>query len=183
MGATDFQTYAAGKTPADAFRAARENAQYQSGHGGYTGTIAEKGDFVHVPVPKGITLAGFVKLMDDAEEHVGIEYLRETVRYARQHGQGARKKYGDKTLKQHEAELARAERRAEQFWTRVRGRGPGVEQALRRALEVGGWGSDKWGPALCLGPVTGKLLQERLQYVSALSRGHRLYLFRGIASC
>lgn len=195
MGACDFSTYAAGKTPEAAFRAAWEQAAWEHGHGGYTGTIAEKGWFVHVVIPKGITFASFLKLMEESEEHSEVSYLRQTVEEARRFGKGARKTYGGKTLKQHEAALARASKRAAAFWKRVRGRGPGVEDALRRAIRVGGWDSDKWGPALCLGPVTGKAAEQALKYAvgtvsehvdgqwrTRLPRGHRLYLFRGIAS-
>jgi hypothetical protein len=42
MGAHTFITRASGKTVAEAFNKAVEDAQYQYGHAGYTGTIAEK---------------------------------------------------------------------------------------------------------------------------------------------
>lgn len=45
-GAVDFFTYAAGSDPRKAFSEAVQEARYESGHGGYTGTIAEKGSFV-----------------------------------------------------------------------------------------------------------------------------------------
>jgi hypothetical protein len=45
MGATDFETTACGKSAAEAFRSAVERAQYDHGHAGYTGTVAEKDDF------------------------------------------------------------------------------------------------------------------------------------------
>ena len=44
MGATEFFTTSSGKTAQEAFRSAVEEAQYEYGHGGYTGTIAEKSD-------------------------------------------------------------------------------------------------------------------------------------------
>ncbi len=53
MGATTFITQAAGKTAADAFEAARKQAQYDHGHSGYTGTVAEKDEFVLIPFPGG----------------------------------------------------------------------------------------------------------------------------------
>lgn len=52
MGGCTFQTVATGKTAAEAFRAAREQAQYDNGHAGYTGTIAEKHKFVMVTTEK-----------------------------------------------------------------------------------------------------------------------------------
>ncbi|MFJ9521262.1 hypothetical protein ACIRPK_23805 [Kitasatospora sp. NPDC101801] len=42
MGAYDFTTYQTGTDASQAFRDAVEQAQYEYGHGGYTGTIAEK---------------------------------------------------------------------------------------------------------------------------------------------
>lgn len=51
MGAQQFVTKAKGKTAKDAFNQAVSDAQYEYGHGGYTGTIAEKHDFVMITVP------------------------------------------------------------------------------------------------------------------------------------
>ncbi len=48
MGACTFTAYQAGTDPNEAMRAAVENARYEKGHGGYTGTIAEKYDFVKI---------------------------------------------------------------------------------------------------------------------------------------
>ncbi len=45
MGASEFFTRASGKSAKEAFSAAVDNAAWQHGHGGYTGTIAEKGEF------------------------------------------------------------------------------------------------------------------------------------------
>lgn len=53
MGASGFTHAAKGKTAKDAFNAARTQAQYDYGHAGYTGTIAEKHDFVVIALPKG----------------------------------------------------------------------------------------------------------------------------------
>lgn len=46
MGACNFEAYAIGKDAKSAFLKAREEAQWESGHGGYTGTIAEKDSFI-----------------------------------------------------------------------------------------------------------------------------------------
>ena len=45
MGGIDFSTKSYGKTPEQAFNAAYEQACYEFGHGGYTGSIAEKPGF------------------------------------------------------------------------------------------------------------------------------------------
>lgn len=44
------------KTAEEAFRAARAEAQYDYGHAGYTGTIAEKDKFIMLPLIEGKTL-------------------------------------------------------------------------------------------------------------------------------
>ena len=46
MGAVVFYTLGIGKTPQEAFAQLREEARYEYGHGGYTGTIANKDSFI-----------------------------------------------------------------------------------------------------------------------------------------
>ena len=53
MGACDFQCKAKGASAKEAFQNARARAQYENGHGGYTGTIAEKHEFKMIPLPQG----------------------------------------------------------------------------------------------------------------------------------
>lgn len=51
MGGTNFSDIGRGKTVGAAFINAVKQAQYDHGHGGYSGTIAEKGDYVESPRP------------------------------------------------------------------------------------------------------------------------------------
>jgi hypothetical protein len=51
MGATVFSTVGRGDTVAEAYRQAVDDAFYWHGHGGYTGTIAEKDGYHLVDVP------------------------------------------------------------------------------------------------------------------------------------
>lgn len=53
MGGQFFTEYGEGTNAEDAFRRAVEKAQYDFGHAGYTGTIAEKKTFVMVEKPNG----------------------------------------------------------------------------------------------------------------------------------
>lgn len=53
MGACEFFTTEKAPDARKAFSAARERAQYDHGHSGYTGTIAEKHEFVLFSVPEG----------------------------------------------------------------------------------------------------------------------------------
>lgn len=59
MGATNFSTVAAGSTVAKAMGAAIKEALYWHGHGGYSGTIAEKSHFVEFTLPARITSERF----------------------------------------------------------------------------------------------------------------------------
>lgn len=75
MGACDFTVIETGKTADIAFRAARDHAQYMNGHGGYTGTIAEKHDFTVIKVPEGADPAQFAqKLMDDHDDRISNKW-------------------------------------------------------------------------------------------------------------
>lgn len=53
MGAEEFDATAKGRTAEAAFKRAVEDAQYEHGHGGYSGTVAEKRSFVVIDVPEG----------------------------------------------------------------------------------------------------------------------------------
>lgn len=53
MGANQFMVTSKGKTITEAFTAAVEDAKFEYGHRGYTGSIAEKDTFVEIKVPKG----------------------------------------------------------------------------------------------------------------------------------
>lgn len=71
MGACTFSTVASGKTAEEAFRAARERAQYEHGHGGYTGTIAEKSQFTVINCPDGTNPSAYASaLIDDGDPRI-----------------------------------------------------------------------------------------------------------------
>jgi hypothetical protein len=53
MGANTFMTTSSGLSTHAAFYNAREEAVYEHGHGGYTGTIAEKSSFTVMDPPHG----------------------------------------------------------------------------------------------------------------------------------
>ena len=60
MGAREFTTIASGATAREAFKNAVENALYEHGHGGYTGSIAEKYSFVMINKPQDKELYSFI---------------------------------------------------------------------------------------------------------------------------
>lgn len=65
MGATTFSSVGTGSTMADAFRNRTRAARYVHGHGGYTGTIAEKHEFVEAKVPAGVDPLTFARWIED----------------------------------------------------------------------------------------------------------------------
>ena len=75
MGAMSFETTASGRTVHEAFITAQNEARYYHGHGGYTGTIAEKPGVFEVTLPPRISSA---RLLDVAwralEEHEVNQY-------------------------------------------------------------------------------------------------------------
>ena len=75
MGAEEFFVKSAGKNARDAFNTAVEDAQYEYGHGGYTGTIAEKHGFVMVTVPSGHNIEDYAyKLVDEGAHQVSDKW-------------------------------------------------------------------------------------------------------------
>lgn len=68
MGADTFGVTWRGKTPQLAFEAATADARYTHGHGGYSGTLAEKCEFVEIPVPAGEDPTRFAQRLIDEED-------------------------------------------------------------------------------------------------------------------
>lgn len=71
MGAYSFRTKAHGKTAREAFDNAVRHAQHESGHGGYTGTIAEKHSFSMQPRPPARDLETFIEELIDKNDKWG----------------------------------------------------------------------------------------------------------------
>ena len=66
MGGCDFTHIETGRDASEAFDRAVQSAQYEYGHGGYTGTIAEKPSYVLIRLPKRVTAAKFLRWVEDA---------------------------------------------------------------------------------------------------------------------
>lgn len=60
MGADNFTNRGKGTSAAEVFDIITRSARYEHGHGGYTGTIAEKRDFKELTVPKDLTPREFI---------------------------------------------------------------------------------------------------------------------------
>jgi hypothetical protein len=75
MGACDFWHKETGGTPTEAFRKAVDSASWEHGHGGYTGTIAEKSEFILLEVPKDVKPADYAqKLMDEDDKRIADKW-------------------------------------------------------------------------------------------------------------
>lgn len=76
MGSADFMKTASGKTAKEAFKNAVEQAQYDHGHSGYTGTIAEKDSFVMIPYKPGdVSPHDFAaNLMEDEDPRINDKW-------------------------------------------------------------------------------------------------------------
>jgi hypothetical protein len=75
MGAEEFYTPWQGTSPADAFAGAVEQAQYDHGHSGYSGTIAEKNQYVLITIPEGKDPRDYAQqLMNDNDPRIGDKW-------------------------------------------------------------------------------------------------------------
>ena len=71
MGAEVFFTNWSAKTAKDAFKEAVEQACYDFGHAGYSGTIAEKHEYAMIAVPEGEEPMKFAdKLIDECDSRI-----------------------------------------------------------------------------------------------------------------
>jgi hypothetical protein len=64
MGAEQFFQVESGKNAREAFNRAVEQACWEHGHGGYSGTLAEKHSFVEIRVPKEMDPALFANMVE-----------------------------------------------------------------------------------------------------------------------
>lgn len=69
MGACDFETVGRGENAAKAFSSAVQDAQHEHGHGGYSGTIAEKRSYKLIAPRTGETWRDCVKRCQADEDH------------------------------------------------------------------------------------------------------------------
>jgi len=73
-GGMDFMTVGTGKSAQEAFNNATSDARHEHGHGGYTGTIAEKPGFVLITPPKGVDPKQYAEWVQGYETSVPAEY-------------------------------------------------------------------------------------------------------------
>lgn len=75
MGGEQFYTTSKGKTAKAAFEKAVKKAEYDYGHAGYTGTIAEKSEFVEIDLPEGDDPREFAEhLVGSSDERINDKW-------------------------------------------------------------------------------------------------------------
>jgi hypothetical protein len=164
MGACDFIDYGFGKTAQEAFVACADEAAYEYGHGGYTGTIAEKHEYVLLPTPKtrlpledlaycaiigGDTITTFRKLKEGEDPCKATRAYYDAATNSMVKQVPVRKK------------LPQA-----------------LQEWVQRAHRVTG---DKWGPAACV-EITGKAATAYRKRHGLKGKRGKVFLFFGLAS-
>ncbi|MBD3262054.1 MAG: hypothetical protein GF334_10390 [Candidatus Altiarchaeales archaeon] len=141
MGADTFFVRVKGKTARDAFREAVEDARHWSGHGGYTGTIAEKSDYVMI-TPNTARLQEHFK----AELRVERQRLRELRKSTHIHNQW---------------NIELCEKRIKDLAPKARRKRHTPDEVANALIDMDDRRiCDKWGPAGCI-DLTPKLTGKR----------------------
>lgn len=71
MGSARFVVEAEGKNAREAFNSSVEEHQYNYGHAGYTGTIAEKDSFKIISLPEGMNAEEYAEeLLDTCDKRI-----------------------------------------------------------------------------------------------------------------
>lgn len=162
MGAEYFETTWAGRDATEAFRFCTEEARHLEGHGGYTGTIAEKSSFVLYELPARMTFPKMMKLVRLYEERQWA--LDE-----------AERMLGAKAAERKRAQ-ARL-RKAERAFDKACPDRP-LRDLVRRVYNTT---EDKWGPAAAF-ERTGKVAKEFKARNGLKGTRKRVYTFCGHAS-
>lgn len=170
MGATDFSSYGLGKTAREAFSHAQDEARYYHGHGGYSGTIAEKPGYVLVEIPSGVRCSAdkFVNLVAQAsyEGDADFTYLREDIKYCKTAAE--RRKI--------EAQIRKREKSAASFWRKIN---PKLVPVVKRAAPIY---ESKWDECIAI-EIKGKEAVEIKSRHGRKGTHDRVFLFAGYASC
>lgn len=179
MGACDFTEVGFGRDAEDAYDKACEQARYEHGHGGYTGTIAETCGFVEVELPKGMKADEFNTLVRylDYGDWVDVNPVVDGRFVGRaRHGDvvvpPVRRKFNSEWEKREYIERRKAAQRFNKLDARTK-------QMIRTtAIDR----MSKYGPctAVALSPVEQK--ERRAKNPHLKGKRGRFYLFTGVAA-
>lgn len=173
MGATNFQTYGIGKTVGEAYQKAVEEALYWSGHGGYTGTIAEKSGYALITLPPRVSTQRFLHWIELLSYSTDESWTRERL----QHLDSKRAPAGrGEAWRKEKAQLRKLLKEAEKARKSV----PAQHRALvQQAVQVY---DDKWGPALAF-EVPATEARKIKEQEGLKGTRKRVFCFCGYASC
>jgi hypothetical protein len=160
MGAEQFCVVAHGKTAQDAFNRAVDAAAYEYGHGGYTGSIAEKHEYALVQVPDDFPQIKVPLLVQWAQSVFLVEpdELKDT-----------RKRRKQWSTYERLVQIGTT-------WYLMPKAVPPKWRPL--VARWSGYGDDKWGPAVCV-ELKGKAARVNDH---GRRRGDKTFLFWGWAS-
>jgi hypothetical protein len=164
MGACEFEQIGLGRDVSEAFCRAVDDAQYEYGHGGYSGTLAEKHGCVLFSVPKGWKAADYAAAaqMYDRREYLDRRLTAADLSWCR-------------------TDEERAQRRARHNKDRAllrKGIASGEDTLRRVASQAYG---DKWGSAAALELTAAETKRVKEQRGRKGTRD-RAFLFFGMAS-
>lgn len=178
MGGCDFTAIGFGKTAEDAFSQAREDAAWERGHGGYTGTIAEKGEFVQFDLKPRTNPYDVDRKLWDARQAFHYEqdpdgpYSHKPSAAERNALKWMRERVLCRTIRRD-----RYARMGRSVWIDTGYRAP--SDPVEHLFATYG---DKWGPAVCL-EVTGKRAADLKAQHGRKGTHAKVFFFFGIASC
>jgi len=175
MGAEYDSRMAYGKNANEAFHKVTDEAGWERGHG-YSGSLAEKHEFVKVRVPtnpdtgRRMSVAKFESFCLEADLFMTDDELLEEERSARSFYTGAALTNALRNLKQERKERDKFLRKVP-VWARD------------QVLAVGNMNRDKWGPATCV-EVLGSEYYKAKRSLPELKgkQGIRIYKFWGYCS-
>lgn len=175
MGAADFSTIALGKSAADAFNAAVSEAQYEYGHGGYTGSIAEKGGDGFIQFTVKARTNPFDVLSKCMDAQVALWYEQDpTSEYVRKPKAVERNALAWLRERVSIVEAPRENRYGTGFGYPSRPRDAAT--AMSEAA------NDKWGACCCIEITGAKAAQIKAKY-RRKGTHDKVFLFFGSASC
>jgi hypothetical protein len=151
MGAETFEERGEGKSAQEVFDKLVEEAAYDHGHGGYTGTIAEKSEFVVISAPnESVRKELHAKAVEKANK--SVLYQKAQVAYWETKVASGKHTYANEALQGQKATLAKAEAALAELLTTDPTRNPDIMEEYARYLinEGDDRVDDKWGPAGCI---------------------------------
>lgn len=181
MGAADFSQIAVGADAREAFGKAKRDAQHEYGHGGYSGSLAEKYGFSLISLPPRQTLDKLLGLLNEAEGFRYDEDLRDDVRNWQPGGffnRSGKTRGWKGNLAKAQRELAKHLAAKARFEAKVQKAGYDLDRFYGLAETY----NDKWAEALCV-ELTGEAARRaKERHGVQRRRGIRAFCFFGIAS-